>query len=102
MTPQSAWSRDTEIPNRLALVEDELRRAQRTLLRASASGRWPCDEQIELLDAIEHDLEASRARSRRHLPVLPEETEVPLGLLRHLSQSAQYVQNLSQALADFS
>jgi hypothetical protein len=94
MTPQSAGSQEAQISNRLVLVERELRQAQRAFLRASASGKLPCDEQIELLDSIEHSLEASRVRRSRHLPIRPEETEVPLALLRHISYSAQYFQNL--------
>lgn len=97
MTPHPAWSpiaKQPNIPNNLAQVESELTQVRRAFLRASASGKRLSDEHIELLDAIEHNLEESRARGRRNLPLSPEETNVPLALLQHLSRSAQHFQNL--------
>ncbi|MEO7142378.1 MAG: hypothetical protein ABI165_02635 [Bryobacteraceae bacterium] len=73
----------------------EIFRAKSALLHSTCTGLAHADEQLELLDAIAQDLRRSHARRLRQLPSLPEETEAPLALLRHLARSVQHLQNLS-------
>lgn len=75
----------------LAELDREFQRAQSAVLLRSLSDSAYSAEQRELLDAIEQDLRASRARSERKVPARPEETEAPLALLRHLARSAQHL-----------